>query len=182
MRICILSLVVALAACCCCSVAKLYMTLCDPMVQHARLLCPPLFSGVGSNSHPLNQWCHTTISSSITPFSSCPQSFPATRYFPVSQLFLSGGQSIGTLASVPSMSIQAWFLLGLTCLISLLSRGLSRVFSSTQFESINSSYAFFICSVIWTLEPQLIRSKKWRGSLGFARDRLRGWRIEQGES
>ena len=139
MRICILSLVVALAACCCCSVAKLYMTLCDPMVQHARLLCPPLFSGVGSNSHPLNQWCHTTISSSITPFSSCPQSFPATRYFPVSQLFLSGGQSIESSASVLPMNIQGWSPLGLTGLIPFSPRDSQESSLAPQYESLSSS-------------------------------------------
>ena len=106
-------------------------------------------------------------------FSFCPQSFPTSGSLPVSQLFLSGGQSIGTSASVPPKSIQAWFPLGLTSLISLLSRGLSRVFSSTQFKSVNSSYVFFICSVIWTLEPQLIRSKNMKTELGLCQNA--GW-------
>ena len=85
-----------------------------------------------SNSCPLSWWCHPTISSSVTPFSSCPQSFPASGSFPVSQLFTSGGQSIraSASASVLSMNIQGRFPLGLTGLISLQFKGLSRVFSS----------------------------------------------------
>ena len=88
-----------------------------------------------------SQWCHPTISSSVTPLSSCPQSFAASRSFPVNQLFASGGQSTGTstLASVLSMNIQGWFTLGSTGLISLQSTGLSRVFSSTTIQSINAS-------------------------------------------
>ena len=82
-----------------------------------------------SNSCPLSQWCHTTISSSIIPFSSCLQFFPASGSFPMSQLFQSGGQSIGVLASASILliNIQDWFPLGLTGLISLQSKGLSRV-------------------------------------------------------
>ena len=81
-------------------------------------------------------WCHSTISSSVTPFSSCPQSFPASESFPMSQLFTPGGQSIGTsaLESVFPMNFQGWFPLGLTGLVSLLSKGLSRVFSSTTIQ------------------------------------------------
>ena len=90
-----------------------------------------LSSRVCSNSCPLSRWCHPTISSSVVPFSSCPQSFPASGSFPMSQLFLSGGQSIGASASVLPMNIQGWFHSGLPGLISLLSKGLSRVFSST---------------------------------------------------
>ena len=119
----------------------------DPLwphgLQHARLPCPSPSPGVGSNSCPLSQWCRPTISSSASPFSSCPQSFPASGSFPMSQLFTSGGQSIGAsaLASVLPINIQVWFPLGLTYLI-LLSKGLSRVFSSTtawkhQFFHIN---------------------------------------------
>ena len=101
-------------------------------LQHARLPCPLISPRVCSNSCPLSQWCHPIISSSVTHFS-CHQSFPASGSFPVSQLFTSGGQSIGTLvlASVLPMNIQDWFLLELTGLISLLSKGLSRVFSNT---------------------------------------------------
>ena len=86
--------------------------------------------GVYSNSCPLSQWCHPTISSSVVPFSSCPQSFPASGSFPMSRLFTSGGQSIGASASVLPMTIQDWFPLGLTGWISLLSKGLARVFSN----------------------------------------------------
>ena len=87
-----------------------------------------------SNSCPLSRWCHQTILSSVILFSCCLQSFPALGSFPVSWLFTSGDQSIGASlsASVFLMNIQGWFLLGLTGLISLLSKGLSRVFSSTK--------------------------------------------------
>ena len=98
------------------------------------LPCPSQSSGVGSNSHPLNQWWHPTISSSVIPFSSCPQSFPGSGSFPGSQLFISGGQSIraSASASVLPMNIQDWFPLGLT-----IHRTLE--FSlAPQFESINS--------------------------------------------
>ena len=102
-------------------------------LQHGRLPCPSLSPWVCSNSCPLSQWCHPTISSSVTYFSSCPQSFPASESFPISWLFPSGDQSIGasTSASVLPMNIQSWFPSGLTGLISLLSKGLSRVFNST---------------------------------------------------
>ena len=88
---------------------------------------------VCSGSCPLSQWCHPTISSSVVPFSSCPQFFPASGSFPVSWLFASGGQSIGASASASVLpgNIQGWFLLGLTGLISFLSKGLLKVFSST---------------------------------------------------
>ena len=101
-------------------------------LQHTRLPCPSLLPGICSNSCPLSQWCYPTISSSVTLFSSHPQSFPASGSFPISQLFASGGHCIGasTSASVLPMNIQGWFPLGLTGWISLLSKGLSRVFSS----------------------------------------------------
>ena len=92
--------------------------------------CPSLSPGACSNSCPLNQWCYLTISSSVTPFSFCFQSLPASGSIPVSQLFTSGGKSIGTSASVLLMNIQGWFPLRLSGLI-LQSRRLSRVFSST---------------------------------------------------
>ena len=97
-------------------------------LQHTRLPCPALSPGVCSTSCPLSQWCHPTISSSVIPFSSCPQSFPASGSYPMSQLFASGGQSIGASASasVLPMDIQGWFPLGLTGLSSLLTKGLSR--------------------------------------------------------
>ena len=104
-------------------------------LQHSRLPCPSLSPGVHSNSCPLSQWCHPTISSSVAPFS-FSQSFPASGSFPMSQLFTSGGQSIGasTSASVLPMNIQDWFPLGLAGLISLQSKGLSRVFSNTTVQ------------------------------------------------
>ena len=95
-------------------------------LKHARLLCPSPTLGAYSNSCPLSQWCHPTISSSVIPFSSCSQSFPASGSLPMSQLFTSGGQSIGVWvsASVLPMNIHSWFSLGLTDLISLQSKGL----------------------------------------------------------
>ena len=88
------------------------------------------------NSCPLSQWCHPTISSSVVPFSSCPQSFPASGSFPMSQLFTSGGQSIGVSAStsVLWMNTQDWSPLGWTGWISLQSKGLSRVFYNTTVQ------------------------------------------------
>ena len=105
-------------------------------LQHARLPCPSPTSGACSNSCPLSQWCHPTISSSVFPFFSHLQSFQASGSFPVSWFFASGGQSIGASASVSvlPMNIQDWFPLGLTGLISLQSKGLSRVFSSTTVQ------------------------------------------------
>ena len=102
-------------------------------LQHARLPFPSPTPGACSNSCPLSQWCHPIISSSIVPFSSYLQSFPASNSFPVRQFFALGGQRIGVSASasVLPMNIQDWFPLGLTGLISLQSKGLSRVFSNT---------------------------------------------------
>ena len=99
-------------------------------LQHARLSCPSLSSGICSNSHPLSQWCHPI---SVTSFFFCPQSFPASGSFLVNWLFTSGGRSIGASASasVLPMNIQGWFPLGLACWISLQSKGLSSAFSST---------------------------------------------------
>jgi len=93
-------------------------------------------SRVYSNSCPLSQWCHPTISSSVVPFSSCPQSFPVSGYFQISQFFASGGPSIrlSPSASVLPMNIQGWFPSGWTVWISLLSKGLSRVFSNTTVQ------------------------------------------------
>ena len=98
-------------------------------LQHIRLPCPLPTTGVHSNSCLLSRWCHPTISSSVIPFSSCLQFFPASGSFPMSQFFASGGQSIGVSASasVLPMNIQDWFPLGWTGLISLQSKGLSRV-------------------------------------------------------
>ena len=108
-----------------CSVAQLCLTLCDLGPQHARFPCPSLSPGVRSNSCPLSQWYHPTISSSVTPFSCCLQSFPASGSFPMSWLFTSGGQSIEASASVSvlPMNIQGLFPLGLTDPSSGFSRG-----------------------------------------------------------
>ena len=101
-------------------------------LQHARLPCPSPSPRVCSNSCPLSQWCYPNFLSSVAHFSSCPQSFPASGSFPVNQLFVSGSQRFGASASVSvlPMNIQDLFPLGLTVLISLLSKGLSRVFSN----------------------------------------------------
>ena len=115
-------------------------------LQHARLPCPSLSPWVCSNSRPLSRRCHLTISSSVVPFS-CPQSFPVSGSFPMSWLFASGGQNIGPSpsASVLPMNIQSWFPLGWTGLISLQSKGPSRVSSpAPQFESKNSSMLSFL--------------------------------------
>ena len=103
-------------------------------LQHTRLPYSSPSPGAYSNSGPWVGWCHPNISSSVIPISSCLQSFPGS--FPVSQFFTSGGQSIGASASalVFLMNIQGWFPLGLTGLISLLTKGLSRVFSSTTIQ------------------------------------------------
>ena len=101
--------------------------------QHTRLPCPSLSPRICSNSCPLSRWCHPTISSSVTLFS-CPQSFPASRSFLKCWLFASNGQSIGASASVLPMNIKGWFPLGMTGFISLLSKGLLGVFSSTTVQ------------------------------------------------
>ena len=105
-------------------------------LHHARLPCPSPTPRACSNSCPLSQWCHPTISSSVVPFSSCPESFPASGSFPMSQFFASGDHSIGisASASVLQVNIQDWFPLGWTGLISLQSKGLSGVFSNTTVQ------------------------------------------------
>ena len=102
-------------------------------LQHARPPCPSPNHGACPNSCPLSQWCYPTISPSVVPFSSCLQSFPASRSFPMIQFFTSGGQSNGVSASasVFPVNIQDQFLLGLTGLISLQSKGDPRIFSNT---------------------------------------------------
>ena len=104
--------------------------------QHTRPPCPSPTPGVHSNSCLSSQWCHPTISSSVIPFSSCPQSLPASVSFPMSQLFAWGGQSIGVsaLASVLPMNTKDWSSLEWTGWISLQSKGLSRVFSNTTVQ------------------------------------------------
>ena len=105
-------------------------------LQHARPPCPSPTPGVHPNPCPLSRWSHPTISSSVIPFSSCSQSFPASGSFQMSQLFASGGQSISisAWASVLPMNIQDWFPLGWTGWISLQSKELSRVFSNTTVQ------------------------------------------------
>ena len=110
-------------------------------LQHARPPCSSPTPRVHPNSCPLTQWCHPTISSSVVPFSSCSQFFPASGSFQMSQHFASGGQSVGVLAStsVPPLNTQGWSPLGWTGWISLQSKGLSRVFSNTTVQK----YQFF---------------------------------------
>ena len=105
-------------------------------LQHARSPCPTPTPGAYPNSCPLSHWCHPNISSSVVPFSSCPQSFPASGSLQISQLFTLGGQSIGVSASasVLPMNIQDWFPLDLTGWISLQSKEFSRVFSNTTVQ------------------------------------------------
>ena len=105
-------------------------------LQHARPPCPSPTPRIYPNSCPLSRWCHPTISSSVVPFFSCLQSFPASGSFLMSQFFTSSGQSIRVLASasVLPMNIQDWCPLGWTGWISLLSKGLSRVFSNTTVQ------------------------------------------------
>ena len=105
-------------------------------LHHARPPCPSPTPRVHPNPSPLSQWCHPTISSSVVPFSSCPQSFPASGSLQMSQLFTSGSQSIGVSAStsVLPMNTQDWCPLGWTGWVSLQSKGLSRVFSNTTVQ------------------------------------------------
>ena len=114
---------------------------------HANLLCPALSPGACSDSCPLSQWCCVTILSSAAPFSFCLQSLRASRSFPMSQLFVSVCHSIGASASASVLptNIQCWFPLGLTRLISLLSKGLSRVFSSTTIQK----HQFLVLSLLY---------------------------------
>ena len=114
--------------------------------QHVRPPCPSPNPGVHSDSCPSSQWCHPAISSSVIPFSSCPQSLPASESFPMSQLFTSGGQSTGVsaLASFLPKNTQGWSPLEWTVWISLQSKGLSRVFSNTTVQK----HQFFALSFL----------------------------------
>ena len=125
---------------CCCSVMP--NSLQPHRLKHDRFPCPLLSPWAGSNSCPLSQWWHPTISSFGAPFSSCPQSFSVSESFPMSQLSTSGGQSIraSSLASFLPMNIQVWFSLGLTGLIPLLYRVLSRIFFNT---TVQKQHQFF---------------------------------------
>ena len=114
-------------------------------LQHTRPPCPSPTPRIYSNSCPLSRWCHPTISSSVVPFSSCLQSFPASGSFQMSQLFTSGGQRIGVSASsVLPMNTQDWFPLEWTGWTSLQSRGLSRVFKTTIHKN-----QFFSTQLSW---------------------------------
>ena len=119
-------------------------------LKHARLPCPSPTPGTYSNSCPLHRWCHPTVSSSVVPFSSRLQSFPASGSFSLSQFFISGGQSIGVSASasVLPINIQDWFPLGWTCWISWQSKGLSRVFSNATAQK----HQFFSCSAFFIVQ------------------------------
>ena len=131
-------------------------------LQHTRPPCPAPIPGVHPNLCPLSRWCHPTISSSVINFSSCPQSFPTSGSFQMSQLFTSGGRSIGVSAStsVLRMNTQDWSPLGWTGWISLQSKGLSRVFSNTtvqKHQSFSTQLSLYSNSHIhtWPLEkPQ----------------------------
>ena len=125
-------------------------------LQYTRLPCPSPTLGACSNSCPSSQWCHTAISSSVTLFL-CPQSFPASGSFSKSQVFASGDQSIGVSASVLAMNIQGWFSLVLIDLISLLSKEISRVFSSTTVQN----HQLFVLSLLYgpTLVPYMTTRK-----------------------
>ena len=124
-------------------------------LQHTRLPCPSPTPGACSNSCPPSRWCHPTISSSVITFSFCLSSFPAPGSFPMSQFFASGGQSIGASASasVLPMNIQDWFPIGLTGLISLQSKGLSRVFFNTTAQK----HQFFSTQLsLWSNKNRMV--------------------------
>ena len=105
-----------------------------PWTAAHQASCPSPTPGAYSNSCPMSRWCHPTISSSVIPLSTCLQSFPASGSFPMSQLFISGGQSIGVSASRSPSNTQDWSPLGWTGWISFQSKGLSRVFSNTTVQ------------------------------------------------
>ena len=142
---------------CCGSITKSCPTLCSTMniqhsMQHSRLPYSSLSPGVCSNSCPLSQWCHPTISPCVTSFSSCPQSFPASESFPMSQLFTSGGWNIGAPASVLPMNIQGWFPLGWTGLTPCCPRDSQESFPVPRFEVINSSaLSLFYCPALTSI-------------------------------
>ena len=129
-------------------------------LQHARLLCPSQTPRVYPNSCPLSLWCHPTISSSVIPFSSCFQSFPASGSFPIKRPFAPGGQRIIASASVLPINIQDRLPLGLTGLISLQSKGLLRIFSNTTVQK----HQFFCAQLsLWSnsnIHTQLQKKKK----------------------
>ena len=144
----------AVPCCCFCSVAQSSLTVTPWSVAHQAPYSSQTL-GVGSDSCPSNQWCHATISSSAASFSFSLQSFPTSGSLPMSQLFPTGGQKFGasTSASDIPMNIQRWFPSGMTGLISFLSRGLSRVFSSTtvkQHQFFSTQHSLRSCAPIHT--------------------------------
>ena len=151
-------------------------------LQHAKILCSPLSPGACSNSYPLSQWCHLTISSSVIPFSSCLQSFPASGFFPMSQFFASGGQSIGVSASasVLPMNIQGWFPLGLTGLISLPSRGFSRVFSGTTVQKHHFYLRFYVIKSVFAISFAFVVYKVTRDEFFFGLQNHFRWWLQPG--
>ena len=163
----------------------MYDSLQSQGLQHTRLPCPSPSPGGCSNSCPLSRWCRPTILSSVIPFSSCLQSFPASGSFPMSQFFASGGHSIGASASasILPMNIQDLFPLGLTGWISLLSKELSRVFSNITVQK----HQFFGTQVplwssthihIWLLE----KPKLWLDGPEPRRVIWLVWRVRGGQS
>ena len=148
---------------CCCLVIHMCPTLCEPMdLQHARIPCPSLSLGICSNSCPLNRWYHPTISSSVTPFSSCPYSFLASGSFPISRFFTSGGQSIGVsaLASVLPMNIQDWsFMIDWFDLLAI--QGTLESSPAPQLESINSLGAQPSLWSTYHICTRLLKNHSW---------------------
>ena len=158
-------------------------------LQHARPPCPSPTPGAYPNSCPLSQWCHPAISSSVSPFSSCPQSLPALGSFPMSQLFSWGGQNTGVSASasVLPMNTQDWSPLGWTGWISLQSKGLSRVFSNTTVQKhqfLGTQFSFFSFFFNFILFLNLAHShlthpdagKDWgQEEKGVTEDEMVGW-------
>jgi len=130
------------------SVTQSCLTLCDPMNHSTPGLPPSPTPGVHPNSCPSSRWCHPTISFSVVPFSSCLQSFPTSKYFPMSQLFASGCQNIGVSAStsILSMNTQDWSPLGWTVGSPCSPRDSQESSSTPQFKSINSSALSFLYS------------------------------------
>ena len=133
--------------------------------QHTRPPCPSPTPGVHPDSRPSSQWCHAAISSSVVPFSSCPQSFPASECFPMSQLFAWGGQSTGVsaLASFLLNKSQGWSPSEWTGWISLQSNGLSRVFSNTTLQK----HQFFSAQVLHSPTLTSIRDHRKNHSLDY---------------
>ena len=173
------------------SVAQSCPTLQPHGLQHARPPCPSPAPGVYSNSCPLSQWCHSTISSAVIPFSSRLQSFPASGSFLMSQFLTSGGQSIGVpaSASVLPMNIQDWLPLGWTGWVSLLSKGLSGVFSNTTFQKHQffKNCRYWKRVSLWVLTIQMLPVAYWGETLLWSDlecffqhplDSEDGWKVE----